>query len=204
MKSNYFVYIILIFSIIFRHNVLNLVNNFTSNLFIKNTNLEIKLLESENKRLLNEYEILMNFKNDIKIESDYTITNIVKNSYGFNNLLINGSYKLNSEVINNEGLIGIITNTSNNLSEVSYIYDSSIVVNIGAETGKITGHNENKDIIIKEISNYNNIKINDMVYSINGSYIGKVIKIKYDILDNYLTVKTANLNNLNYVAVVSR
>ncbi len=205
MKHNYLVYILLIFTILFRSTFLNIINNFTSSLFIKNNNFEVKLLQSEKKYLLNEYDSLINFKNNINIDSDYTITNIIKNSYGFNNLVINGSdYLIGDEVVNAEGLIGIISKTIGNTSEVDYLYNTNLVVKINDEIGKISNHDKEGNLIVTEISNYNNIKINDLVYSVYGTFLGKIIKIKYDVLDNYLTVKTVDLNNLNYVAVISR
>lgn len=205
MKSNYLIYLLLLTSILFRSNILNLINNIGNNLFLSNDNLEVNILQNENQYLLEEYNNLLKFQNNIKIESDYVITNIIKNSYGLNNLIINGgNYRVGDEVISNDGLVGIISNVGKYTSELKYIYNTNLVVKVGDETGKIVNHDQNHNLIIKEISNYNSIKLNDLVYSVNGTYIGKIIKIKYDILDNYLTVKTSSLNNLNYVAVISR
>lgn len=204
MKHNYLVYFLLLFVLLFRTNILNIVNNLTSNLFIKSNNLEVKLLQSENKYLLKEYDDLLNFKTNIDINTDYTITNVLKNSYGFDSLIINGSYKIGDEVISENGLIGVISNSYNNLSNVRYIYKTDLIIKINDEIGKISSKDDENNLIVTEITNYNNIKLNDLVYSINDTLIGKVIKIKYDILDNYLTVKTVPLDNLNYVAVISR
>lgn len=205
MKHNYLIYLILILAIIFRSTILNIINNFNQILFIRNNNLEIKLLKNEKVYLLNEYQELLDFKNNIKINNQYIITNVIKNSYGFNNLVISGSnYNLGDEVINDEGLVGIITKLNQNTSEIKFIYNTNLVVRINDETGKIAGHDEENNIVVKEISNYNNIKINDLVHSLYGTYIGKVIKIKYDILDSYLTIRPVNLYNLNYIAVLSR
>ena len=174
-------------------------------LFIRNNSLEMEMLKSEKSSLLKEYEELLDFKNNIKINTQYTVTNVIKNSYGFNNLIINGSnYKIGDEVVSIEGLVGVISKLNHNTSEIKYIYNTNLVVKINDVTGKISGYDEENNIIIKEISNYNNIKINDFVYSLYGTYIGKVIIIKYDILDSYLTIKLVNLHNLNYVAVLSR
>lgn len=205
MKRNYLIYLILILAIIFRSPILNIINNFNQMLFIRNNNLEIQLLKNEKVYLLNEYQELLDFKNNIKINNQYIITNVIKNSYGFNNLVISGSnYNLGDEVINDEGLVGIITKLNQNTSEIKFIYNTNLVVRINDETGKIAGHDEENNIVVKEISNYNNIKINDLVHSLYGTYIGKVIKIKYDILDSYLTIRPVNLYNLNYIAVLSR
>lgn len=205
MKFNYLVYILLVFSILFRNNIINIITNINSALFIKNDNLEIKLLKDENHYLENKYKELLNFKNNISLENNYIISNVIKNSYGLNNLIISGSnYEIGDEVISNDGLIGIISKRGFKNSEVNYLHNTNLVVQVNNETGKITGSDQDNNLIIKEISNYTDIKINDYVYSVYGTYLGKVIKIKYDILDNYLTVRQASINNLNYIAVISR
>ncbi|MDD2208342.1 MAG: rod shape-determining protein MreC [Bacilli bacterium] len=205
MKFNYLVYILLIFSILFRNNIMNIISNVNSALFIKNDNLEIRLLKEENYYLKNKYKELLDFKNNISLENNYVISNVIKSSYGLNNLIIKGSnYEIGDEVISNDGLIGIISKRGSKNSEVDYLHNTNLVVKVNNEIGKITGSDQNNNLIIKEISNYTDIKINDYVYSVYGTYLGKVIKIKYDILDNYLTVRQASINNLNYIAVISR
>ncbi len=205
MKHNYLLYGILFSTIIFRSSLINLINNMTGSLFIKNSSIELKLLKDKNDYLVNQYNSLLDFKNNIDMKYDYTITNVIKTNYGFGSLQITGTnYNIGSEVVNEEGLVGIISKINGSNSNIKYLYDTNLVVKINEESGKISDKDSNNNLIIKEISNYNNIKINDLVYSINGTYIGKIIKIKYDILDNYLTVKTVKLDNINYVAVINR
>ena len=111
MKHNYLIYLLLFLAIIFRNNILNIVNNFNQMLFFRNNSLEMEMLKSEKSSLLKEYEELLDFKNNIKINTQYTVTNVIKNSYGFNNLIINGSnYKIGDEVVSIEGLVGVISN----------------------------------------------------------------------------------------------
>ena len=74
-------------------------------------------------------------------------------------------------------------------------------VKINNEYGKIIGSDDDKNIIISDIKDVN---LNDKVYSINNTYIGNVINIKDDSLTKTVTVKGINLNNLDYVIVVSR
>ncbi|MDD4408150.1 MAG: rod shape-determining protein MreC [Bacilli bacterium] len=205
MKNNYLIYLLVIISILFRNPILNLINNFNSNFFLKDNNIEIKLLEEKNQLLKSEYQNLLDFKNNIKFEYNYTICNIMKDNYGFGNYIINGdNYSIGDEVINEKGLIGVISKINNKTAEVKKIYNTNLIVKINNETGKIISKDKDNNLIIKEISNYNDISLNDLVYSTNDTYIGKVIKIKYDVLDNYLTVKTINLDNIKYVAVISR
>ena len=205
MKNNYLIYLLVIISILFRNPILNLINNFNSNFFLKDNNIEIKLLEEKNRLLKSEYQNLLDFKNNIKFEYNYTICNIMKNNYGFGYYIINGdNYSIGDEVINENGLIGVISKINNKTAEVKKIYNTNLIVKINNEMGKIISKDKDNNLIIKEISNYNDISLNDLVYSTNDTYIGKVIKIKYDVLDNYLTVKTINLDNIKYVAVISR
>ncbi len=203
MKDNYLIIFLLIIAILFRGSIFNLLNNVSSYLISKDESLEIKVLNDKINRLYNEYNSLLDFKNNINIEEDYIITNVLKNNYGFGNLIIpDGDFNLNNEVINEEGLVGIISKKNNKTAEIKKTYDTNLIVKINNETGKIYSKDEDLNLIIKDVSNYNNISINDEVFSISGNYIGKVIKIQYDILDNYLTVRTIDFNNLTYVAVI--
>ncbi len=203
MKDNYLIIFLLIIAILFRGSIFNLLNNVASYLISKDESLEVKVLNDKINRLYNEYNSLLDFKNNINIEEDYIITNVLKNNYGFGNLIIpDGDFNLNNEVINEEGLVGIISKKNNKTAEIKKTYDTNLIVKINNETGKIYSKDEDLNLIIKDVSNYNNISINDEVFSISGNYIGKVIKIQYDILDNYLTVRTIDFNNLTYVAVI--
>ena len=173
MKYNYLSFIVLFLIIILKEPIMQNINNL---MYIRNNNLEIKTLKNQNKELEKEYQKLITFKNNIKLDNNYTITNTLKTNYNFNKLNINGKYNINDEVVNEYGLIGIITKTNHNLSEMTYLYNT----------------------------NLNNININDYVYSLYNTYIGKVIKINYEVLDTTILVETPKPRNINYVAVISR
>lgn len=202
MKNNYSLYLILFLVIILRNIPINLINNIGSLVLKKNNNLELNYLISENKSLKEEYQKILDFKNNIQFENNYVVTNLYKNNYSFDKLIINGdNYKINDEVINEKGLIGYISKINNNYSEVTYVYDTNMPVKINSEYGKIIDSDENKNIIVSDIKDVN---LNDKVYSINNTYIGHVINIKDDNLTKIVTVKGINLSNLDYVIVVSR
>lgn len=202
MKNNYTLYLILFLVILLRSIPINLINNVGGLLFKKNDNLEINYLIKENESIKEDYKKVLDFKNNIKFENNYVVTNLYKNNYSFDKLIINGdNYKINDEVINEEGLIGYISKINNNYSEVTYVYDTNMPVKINSEYGKIIGNDENKNIIVSDIKN---VDLNDKVYSINNTYIGNVINIKDDNLTKLVTVKGINLNNLDYVIVISR
>lgn len=201
MKNKSIFFIILFIIIISRSSILNLINN-TFKLYLnKDNTLEINYLNDEITRLKEEYNKLLDFKNNINIDEDYTITNVYKNNYGFDKLIINGdNYNLYDEVLTTEGLIGYISKINNKYSEISYIYNTKVPVRINDNYGKIISSDKDNNIIISEIDNAN---LNDPVYSVNNSYIGKVIKIDNMDLNTTITVKPIDLKNIDYVLVRS-
>lgn len=201
MKYNYLSFIVLFLIIILKEPIMQNINNL---MYIRNNNLEIKTLKNQNEELEKEYQELLTFKNNIKLDNNFTITNTLKTNYDFNKLNINGKYNLNDEVVNENGLIGIITKTNHNFSEMTYLYNTNLTIKIDNITGKIISKDQNNNLIIGELSNHNNININDNVYSLYNTYIGKVIKINYEVLDTTILVETPKPQNINYVAVISR
>lgn len=202
MKNNkYILLLIILLVVISRNSFVNLINNTLKSFFIKDNNIEINYLNSEINRLKNEYNNLLDFKNNININEDYYISNVYKNNYSFDKLIINGTnYNINDEVLNNDGLIGFISKINDKYSEIKYIYNSRVPVKINNEYGKIIDSDIDNNLIVSEVENVN---INDKVYSVNNSYIGKVIKIDNNNLNKKLTIKTIDLSNINYVLIRS-
>lgn len=201
MKNKSIFFLILLIIIISRNSILNLINN-TFKIFLnKDNTLEINYLNNEITRLKEEYNKLLDFKNNISIDETCTITNVYKNNYGFDKLIINGdNYNLYDEVLTKEGIIGYISKINNKYSEISYIYNTKVPVRINDNYGKIISSDKDNNIIISEIDNAN---LNDSVYSVNNSYIGKVIKIDNMDLNTTITVKPIDLKNIDYVLVRS-
>lgn len=201
MKNKSIFFLILLIIIISRNSILNLINNTFKIFLIKDNTLEINYLNNEITRLKEEYNKLLDFKNNINIDETCTITNVYKNNYGFDKLIINGdNYNLYDEVLTKEGLIGYISKINNKYSEISYIYNTKVPVRINNNYGKIISSDKDNNIIISEIDNAN---LNDSVYSVNNSYIGKVIKIDNMDLNTTITVKPIDLKNIDYVLVRS-
>ena len=201
MKNKSIFFLILLIIIISRNSILNLINNTFKIFLIKDNTLEINYLNNEITRLKKEYNNLLDFKNNINIDETCTITNVYKNNYGFDKLIINGdNYNLYDEVLTKEGLIGYISKINNKYSEISYIYNTKVPVRINDNYGKIISSDKDNNIIISEIDNAN---LNDSVYSVNNSYIGKVIKIDNMDLNTTITVKPIDLKNIDYVLVRS-
>ena len=204
MKRNYYIFIIIFLVVLFRTSILNLFMNVKKMFTSAEPNIEIVTLKEENRRLKDEYTSLLDFKSRINIDEDYTITNVHKSNYGFDKIVLNGSFKENSEIVSDDGLVGIITKSDNNLSYGEYLFNTHILVRIDDTEGKIYGRDDDGNLLIKEISNYNNIKINDNVSSMHGMYIGKVVNIIYEDLESIIVVKMGSVNNLNYVGVIER
>lgn len=204
MKRNYYIFIIIFLVVLFRTSILNLFMNVKKMFTSAEPNIEIVTLKEENRRLKDEYTSLLDFKSRINIDEDYTITNVHKSNYGFDKIVLNGSFKENSEIVSDEGLVGIITKSDNNLSYGDYLFNTHILVRIDDTEGKIYGRDDDGNLLIKEISNYNNIKINDNVSSMHGMYIGKVVNIIYEDLESIIVVKMGDVYNLNYVGVIER
>ena len=199
MKRNYYIFIIIFLVVLFRTSILNLFMNVKKMFTSAEPNIEIFTLKEENRRLKDEYTSLLDFKSRINIDEDYTITNVHKSNYGFDKIVLNGSFKENSEIVSDDGLVGIITKSDNNLSYGDYLFNTHILVRIDDTEGKIYGRDDDGNLLIKEISNYNNIKINDNVSSMHGMCIGKVVNIIYEDLESIIVVKMGSVNNLNYV-----
>lgn len=204
MKRNYYIFIIIFLVVLFRTSILNLFMNVKKMFTSAEPNIEIVTLKEENRRLKDEYTSLLDFKSRINIDEDYTITNVHKSNYGFDKIVLNGSFKENSDIVSDDGLVGIITKSDNNLSYGDYLFNTHILVRIDDTEGKIYGRDDDGNLLIKEISNYNNIKINDNVLSMHGMYIGKVVNIIYEDLESIIVVKMGSVNNLNYVGVIER
>lgn len=204
MKRNYYIFIIIFLVVLFRTSILNLFMNVKKMFISAEPNIEIVTLKEENRRLKDEYTSLLDFKSRINIDEDYTITNVHKSNYGFDKIVLNGSFKENSEIVSDDGLVGIITKSDNNLSYGDYLFNTHILVRIDDTEGKIYGRDDDGNLLIKEISNYNNIKINDNVSSMHGMCIGKVVNIIYEDLESIIVVKMGSVNNLNYVGVIER
>ena len=107
MKRNYYIFIIIFLVVLFRTSILNLFMNVKKMFTSAEPNIEIVTLKEENRRLKDEYTSLLDFKSRINIDEDYTITNVHKSNYGFDKIVLNGSFKENSEIVSDDGLVGI-------------------------------------------------------------------------------------------------
>lgn len=205
MKYKYSLFIVVFLFVLLREPFLCLITNINKFFTVPSNDLEMNLVKSKNIYLEKEYEKLLDFKNNIDITYDYIITNTIVNSYGFDKILINGNdYDINDEVVNENGLVGLISKVNGKHSEVTPIYDTKILVKINDIEGKILRKDDNNNLIVGNLSNYDDINVNDKVYSNKDSYIGKVVSVSKRNVNTEVVVETTTIQKNCYVAVIRR
>ena len=205
MKYKYSLFIVVFLFVLLREPFLCLITNINKFFTVPSNDLEMNLVKSKNIYLEKEYEKLLDFKNNIDITYDYIITNTIVNSYGFDKILINGNdYDINDEVVNENGLVGLISKVNGKHSEVTPIYDTKILVKINDIEGKILRKDDNNNLIVGNLSNYDDINVNDKVYSNKNSYIGKVVSVSKKSVNTEVVVETTTIQKNCYVAVIRR
>lgn len=205
MKYKYSLFIVVFLFVLLREPFLCLITNINKFFTVPSNDLEMNLVKSKNIYLEKEYKKLLDFKNNIDITYDYIITNTIVNSYGFDKILINGNdYDINDEVVNENGLVGLISKVNGKHSEVTPIYDTKILVKINDIEGKILRKDDNNNLIVGNLSNYDDINVNDKVYSNKDSYIGKVVSVFKRDVNTEVVVETTTIQMNCYVAVIRR
>lgn len=205
MKYKYSLFIVVFLFVLLREPFLCLITNINKFFTVPSNDLEMNLVKSKNIYLEKEYEKLLDFKNNIDITYDYIITNTIVNSYGFDKILIKGNdYDINDEVVNENGLVGLISKVNGKHSEVTPIYDTKILVKINDIEGKILRKDDNNNLIVGNLSNYDDINVNDKVYSNKDSYIGKVVSVSKRNVNTEVVVETTTIQKNCYVAVIRR
>lgn len=187
-----------------------------------------KLKENYDNLLLeyNKYKVvkneLNNLKNNVDIKDtliDYNIIHayvINRNIDYFHDIITinkgsNSKIKKGMLVINSKGLIGVITNTTNNTSTVSLLtnYKKKISISIGSLVGFVYDYKDG--YLLAEVDNN---KIEDkIVYTtgfegnIKGIKIGEVKKEKLNKFElaKIIYIKPyVDFNNIDYVMVIGR
>ena len=210
--------IIFILVIVFRDNICFFYGNVLGVFKLDNNYYDgiITLKDEKIEYLENEINNINEFsKNLDRIDYSYKVSKIIyKESYNI------GKYKIqygkdngieNGMGVTNEfGLIGKITKVDNKTSELTTIKDLkdlSVVVN--DSYGKLNYDYETNTFTISDISNYDKVYVNDLVYTSGyGSIkekllIGKVIKVDNNDISKKIVINSVvDFNNLNYVLIV--
>jgi len=205
IKNNYSFLVVFIL-ILFKEPIYNLINIKKE----KNEFYSCKLLKDEYNKLLEFNNIEINY--DINY---YNSKIIYKDMYNYlNEITISGGTEdgfQNNPVVYDNTLIGIIKKSNKNSSIVTLITNknSEISVKVNKDIGILMANN-NK-LYVKNISNYSDINIGDVVYTSGlgnieeNIFIGTVKNIK---LDNKKIEKIIevdykiNIKNIGYVSVL--
>lgn len=204
--------IILVFIFIFKNNIFYLLS-YTSILTKENNNnllTENNILKNKCAYLEDELNNLTDIKNYASYNYELTRMNY-RLSYLSDEINISNTnnIKVNASVVNQFGLVGIVKTIKEDYSFVTLLTGiNNLSVNINDAYGTLSDY-ENNYFVIRNITNYENVHINDEVYtSTLGNikekiYIGKVIDIKLIDIEKIIYVKSdVDFNNLNYLYVV--
>ncbi|MCH5166427.1 MAG: rod shape-determining protein MreC [Erysipelotrichales bacterium] len=209
--KNNLIYLILLILFIYKGLFVNIIANINT-ILSKNNNIyknQIDILESENKILKEDLETVTNLKG---IYSDsYKLTKVsYRLSYNDNEFYITGdNYKANNLLINENGLVGVIKEIKKGYSLCTTIKGvKNLSIKINDSFGTISEYKDNL-FIVKDISNYDDVKLNDEVYTSvigdinNKIYIGYVYSIEEHEVSKTLYIKSkVDFNNLNFLYVV--
>jgi len=209
---------LLLLLIIFRDNVLIIFNNVYNLMFVRNDykDAEIRLLEEKVRYLESEYDELNDFKESMSLYASYNylVTRVIfRENYFYDAEIIiekgsNDGIKSGMAVVNEDGLVGIVTDVLNETSKIKILYNiDNLSVDVNGVYGKLVY--ENGNLMIKDISRDVVINLNDEVYTAGlGNikeklYIGKVSNVKDGVIEKEIIIESkVDFNNLNYLIVV--
>jgi len=193
---------------------------------------KVKLMETkyeEAEKEINDLKKILELNNTLS-ESSYMNATIINRNIGYwyNTVTIDKGEKDGIEkdmaVINNDGLIGIVTKTSKLNSTVKLLTtadtNSKISVKIKVDEdnyifGLLVGYDKDKkSFIIEGIANNTEIPISSMVTTTglgnnfpSGILIGRVDKItkdNFDLARTVLVKSSVDFDNINYVTVLKK
>ncbi len=207
-------------------NISSTVNTFFINNCYSNNNStklvssRINYLEKENNTLRQELDLK---KQNVNYVSSEIINHTGK--MWFDTVVINKGYKSgikkDQAVVTSKGLVGFVTKSSKNISEVklltSYYKENKVPVTIKTKDGDVAGVLSNYDskeglFEITDVISKTPISIGDSVVlagyennSYKGVYVGKVEKEEnsnYGLSRKVLVASSINFNDLLFVSVV--
>ena len=209
--KNNIIYVILLFLIIYKGLLINIVSNINTLVTKRNNNelTEINLLKQENKKLTNDIEEITKLKNTYN--NDYKLTRLsYRLTYTDNEFFITGSeYNPNDLLINEHGLVGMIKEVKNDYSIATTIKNiKNLSININNAFGTISSF-DGEYFIANNLSNYDEVHINDAVYTSKVGEINNIILVGYvNKIEEHEVSKTiyiksnVDFNNLNYLYVI--
>ena len=209
MQKNKLFYLSLIIIYLLVLSKDTLISLFSSSIYLEN------LKESYYEGEYNNLSKMLDIKT-----SNYNITYskiIMRDIYDFYNIItldkgLNDNINKGNIVVNESGVIGLVTSVSKSSSEVSLLTNNKIKLSVKINNSYGILTSKDNKIIVENIKSQEEIKENDLVYTSGltlikeGLLIGKVTKIKKDNLDlEYILEITpsVNFNDIHYVGVIS-
>ena len=218
MKKIYISLFILLFVFLLRDNFAFFLGNIFGVFKLDNNYYDgiIKLKDEKIDYLEKEINNINDFSSKLdKISYNYKVSKITyKETYNTNKYII--QYGNNDNIIkglavtNEYGLIGKVTKVNKNTSELTTLRDlKDVSVVVNTSYGKLNYDYEKDIFVISDISNYDTVHVNDVVYTSGYGiikeklYIGKVTSIELKDFKKEIFVKSSvDFNNLNYVLIV--
>lgn len=204
--------IIFVFLFIFKNNLFYLFSLINTNLKKNNDNLitENNILKEKCEYLNQELKSITNLKNYANY--NYNLTRMsYRLSYSNDEISVfnTDNIKVDDILVNQYGLVGLIKTVKDKISYATLLTGiHNLSVNINSSYGTLSGY-ELGYFIVKNITNYDSVSINDSVYtSTLGAlkekiYIGRVVDIKENDIEKIVYVKSdVNFNDINYLYVV--
>lgn len=202
-----FITLLLTFKGVFVDIISNI--NLLTHKISNNDNTEMLILKNKIKKLEKDLLDISKLKTE---NHKYQITkfsyydNYKKESFYITNV---ENIKVNDLLINEYGLVGIVSKVTNEYSKVDTIKKlKNVSININDEFGTITEYKDNL-FIIKDISNISNISLNDSVYTIPTEQLKTPVLIGYvkridkkDINKIIYVESNVDFDNINYLYVV--
>lgn len=181
---------------------------------IENKSCEIKnkTLETKYQELINQYNYddFYNFnleKSKILYRNIYNLDNKITIYKGFNNNILE-----NHLVINDDGLVGIISKVNKNSSEVKLLTSKDLKLSIKVNNSYGILEYADNTFKIKGINNLENVEVGDKVYTSNLSiypeniFIGTVTNSRnnhYEIEKDIIVSPAVNFNDIKFVSVIT-
>jgi len=209
-------YLLLVFFFlcIFRKNIIYFIGNINELTSKKGTinQVELTLLKEENEQLKRELEQVSNLLPYAKYHYSLTRLNY-KENYSTTKIHIQGGqdkdYKEGQAIINEFGLVGIIEKVGKEESSATLLTGlSNFSVRINNAYGTITGYQDGV-FIIENISNYDEVHLNDEVYTSSlgnikeNLFIGSVSEIEGQTIEKKIKMKSkVDFKEIHYLYVV--
>lgn len=194
-----------IYGLLFKATITAKTNDYICN--IKNTELEEKYQELVSAY---HYEDALSYhveESKVLFRDVYDLTNTFTIYKGSNN-----NIKEQNLVVNEQGLIGIISKVNKNSSVVDFLLNENLNLSVKIKDCYGILKYENKELIVKGINNKGEVEIGDEVYTSDvsiypeGVFIGTVEEIESDHYEIEKVIKvhpSVNFEHIKYVSIIT-